>query len=383
MKVAIAGLFGPTANDVLATFRRARYCSQTVKILDARLRELRERRDKLASRHGSEIEHQKLKVAATEEELDKAKHTKEQFRRRYDRLRRTLDSFWQRLGIRIRRLFSKDAPSVKQLRERLDGLRRGLEKSEDQVDYMKRVWNKQMRALWRLTGPIDDLDFAAGYLQREKEAAEQEVAESNAAIDLAIRETVEDVSPTVLQRKLDGLRGELDCQVLTQNVLHLRTVLSRLDALSCQRSTKSPEADVNKTHNSISSAIGNGFSFPSSRGDGHVEVTGRGTTHVKKTRTRTETTNDSSGRPSTRTRTETYWDRVNITFSGSVGVGFDIQFRQWQKDQTAEALCHEADAWFRCGAERFRSSEQKATIDGLKAEAETLTQRIRTQLEGC
>jgi hypothetical protein len=104
-------------------------------------------------------------------------------------------------------------------------------------------------------------------------------------------------------------------------------------------------------------------------------------THVKKTRTRTETTNDSSGRPSTRTRTETYWDRVNITFSGSVGVGFDIQFRQWQKDQTAEALRHEADAWFRCGAERFRSSGQKAMIDGLKAEAETLTQQIRTQLE--
>jgi len=383
MKTAIAGFFGPTANDILASYRRARYCSRTVDVLDAHLQELRGRRDTLANRDGSEIEHQKSRVAATEEELDKAKQGMQQFRRRRDRLRRTLDSFWQRLGIYIRSLFSKDAPSVKELRERLDGLRRGLDKAEDRVDYVKRVLSKQTRALRRLTDPIDDLDFAVGYLQREKETAEHDVAEASVAIDLAIRETVEDVSPTVLQHKLDWLDGELDCQMLTQNVLRLRSVLNRLDALSCQRSTESPKADVNTTCSSISAAIGSGFGSASGRGDGHVEVSGRGTTHVKKTRTHTETTNDSSGRPSTRTRTETYWDRVNITFSGSVGVGFDIQFRQWQKDAITQALRHEADAWFHYGAKRFRSSEQNATIDDLKVEAETLAQQIRMQLEAC
>jgi hypothetical protein len=73
---------------------------------------------------------------------------------------------------------------------------------------------------------------------------------------------------------------------------------------------------------------------------------------------------------------------VNITFSGSVGVEFEIQFRQWQKDAIAQTLRHEADAWFHYGAKRFRSSEQDATIDSLKSEAETLTRQIRMQLEG-
>ncbi len=383
MKTAIAEFFGPTANDVLASYRRARHCSRTVEILDSRLQKMRESRDRLASEHRSEIEHQKSRVASTEEELKQATQSMEQFRGKHHRLQRTLDSFWHTLGIRIRRLFSRDAPSVKELRERLDGLRRGMDKAEDKVDYVKRIWSKQARALRRLTGPIGDLEFAVSYLQRERKAAEQNVAESSAAVDLAIRGTVEDVSPTVLGHKLDRLRGELDCQTLTQNVLRLRAVLSRLDALCCQQASGSQETDLNTTGNSISTAIETGFSLASGRGRGDVEVGGRGTTHVKKTRTRRETTNDSSGRPSTRTRTETYWDRVNITFSGSLDVGFDIQFRQWQKDLTAEALRHEAEAWFHSGVERFRTTETRATIDGLKQESETLTQRIRTQLESC
>ena len=94
-----------------------------------------------------------------------------------------------------------------------------------------------------------------------------------------------------------------------------------------------------------------------------------------------ETTRDASGSPTTRARTETYWDRAKVTLSGSLAVDFDVEFCEWDADMTVEALRHEADTWFRHGLERLQESHMRETIESLNEEATALTSRIRSSLE--
>lgn len=373
--------FGPTADEVLAGYRRAKYASHTVDILVGRLKELCESRDRLRSQHGSDIEHQQSRVASTEEELEDAKQQMERIGRKHARLKRTLGSFWGRMGIWLRRIFSSEEPSIKESRQRLDGLERGLKKVREKVEYTKRVWTKQNRALERLTAPIEDLVFAINYLEREKEEAERETAGQNGAIDEAIHQTVRAMTPSVLRRKLPQLAGQLDASDLMETVFRLRTVQAELQALSHLCETESPDADVNTTLATISVAITSGLDTSRGRGRGNMELSGHGATRVKKTRTRMETTRDSSGTPTTRPRTETYWDRVKVNFSGSLGVDFDVSFCEWNRDATVEALRCEADTWFRQGTKRLGESQLREATKNLKDEATTLTRRIRSALE--
>ena len=373
--------FGPTADGVLAGYRRAKYASHTVETVAGRLQELCDSRDTLHGQHESEIEHQKSRVAATEDELEDVKQQMDRIGRQHGRLKRTLDSFWGRMGIRLRHLFSQDAQSLKQTRQRLEGLERGRKKVGEKVEYATRVWTKQTRALERLTAPIEDLEFAINYLEREKEAAERDTVEQNVAINQAIHQTVQAMTPSVLQRKLPQLAGQLDAPDLMKTVFRLRTVLAKSRALSHLSDMESPDVDIDTTPGSISVAITSGLDSVYDGGNGSVDLNGRGTTRVKKTRTRNETTTDSSGRPTTRTRTETYWDSVEVELSGSVNVSFEIEFCDWKKDTTVEALSREADAWFRHGVMRQRESQLRETVVGLQEEAITLASRIRSALE--
>jgi len=373
--------FGPTADDVLARYRRAKYASHTVDTLAVRLKELCKGRDALRAQHGSEIGHQQTRVAETAGELEEAEQQLERIGRSYGRLKRTLDSFWGRMGIRLRRIFSKDAPSVKKTRQRLAGLERGQKKTREKVEYATRVWTKQKRALERLTAPIEDLEFAIDYLEREKETAKRETAEQDAAINEAIHQTVRAMTPSVFRRKLPQFIGQLDSSDLMKTVFRLRTVLAESQALSHFCDTEAEEADVDTTLNTIAMAVTNGVSTGRGRGSGNVKLSGQGATRVKKSRTRTETRTDSSGRPTMRTRTETYWDHVQVKFSGTIDAGFGVEFNEWTKGTTVEALRTEADRWFRLGTKRLEESRLRETMEKLREEATALTGRIRAALE--
>lgn len=373
--------FGPTANEVLDGYRCVKYASHTVDTLAVRLQELCESRDALRAQHGSEIEHQQSRVAETEAALEDAKQQMDRIGRQHGRLKRTLGSFWGRMGIWLRSIFSSDAPSIKEARQRMNGLERGLKKVGEKVEYTTRVWTKQKRALERLTAPIEDLEFAINYLERERGSAEREAAEKNAAINEAIHQTVRAMTPNILKRKLPQLAGQLDTSELMKNVFRLRTVLAKSEALSHLGEMEMADADIDTTLGTVSVATTSGLRAGRGSGDGNVELDGQGTTRVKKTRTRTETTRDSSGRPTTRMRTETYWDRVQVNFSGSLPVSFDIEFCEWNKDTTVGALQREAVTWFLHGAKRLVESRVRETIESLEDEAKTLTRQIRSTLE--
>ncbi len=373
--------FGPTADEVLASYRRVKYASHTIETLVVRLKELCEKRDVLRTQHDSEIEHQQSRVAETEKQLEDAKQQLDSMVRKHDRLKRTLASFWGRMGIRLRSIFSSDAPSVKAARQRLDGFKRGLKKIGEKFEYATRVWTKQKRALEHLTAPIEDLEFAINYLEREKEIAESETAEQNEAIDNAIHRSVRAMTPTVLRHKLPQLAAQLGNTDFRQSVTRLRNALAESQALLQLGEMGAVNADIDRTLDSLAGAITAGFATAGGQGSGRVELSGQGATRVKKTRTRRETTTDSSGRPTSRTRTETYWDRVKVKFSGTIDVGFDVESSEWDKDTTVESLRTEADAWFRHGVCRLGDTELRKTTDSLKEEIATLTGHIRSALE--
>jgi len=373
--------FGPTANEVLAGYRRVKYASHTIETLAVRLEGLCASRDALRDQHGSEIEDRQSRVAETTEELEDARQQFDRIGRQHARLRRILDSFWGRMGIRLRWILSSDAPSLKETRQRLEGLERELKKFGDRVEYVTHVRTKRMRAFEHLAAPIEDLEFAINYLEREKETAEREATEQDAAINEAIHQTVRSMTPNVLKHKLPRLAGQLDDAELMRDVFRLRTVLARSQSLSHLCVEDTPDADIDSTGDTISIAITSGLESARGRRRGNMELSGQGNTRIKKTRTRMETTRDASGSPTTRARTETYWDRAKVTLSGSLAVDFDVEFCEWDADMTVEALRHEADTWFRHGLERLQESHMRETIESLNEEATALTSRIRSSLE--
>ncbi|MCH5372529.1 MAG: hypothetical protein JJ992_01015, partial [Planctomycetes bacterium] len=108
----VAGFFGTQAGAVLMHYRRAATSEQASAQLVIRLRDLCEERDLLHRRQDSEIAERAAKLAECDAELERIKEKAAKLNALRDRLTLTLSSFWRRLGIWIRRLFSADVPSV-------------------------------------------------------------------------------------------------------------------------------------------------------------------------------------------------------------------------------------------------------------------------------
>jgi len=377
---AVAPFFGTRAEAALMLYRAAASNALAVEQLAVRLRALREERDLLHRRQDAEIAERTVKLAECDAKLESAKEKAIKLNAIRDRLTLSLSSFWRRLGISIRRLFSSDAPSVNDLRDRLRGTSRAARKTEEELDKLTRKRDNQAAELRRLTIPLESVEYAISFLEQLQRSCRGQIRTCQAAIDDEIRAAVRSSSLHLLRSKLNALPVAIERRPLAVRVMRLKSLLTRLDLRVTTDEPATAELGGDPTQRLLS-AVDRGFQAGVGKGSGRLSLRGEGHKHVRRTRTRPVMSSRRNHRSGLQSRTETYWDRVRVTLLGQLPVNIEIRFPQWRPEPLVQALRDEAQAWFRIGATRELTRMESDELAKTRREADEVTGEIREILE--
>jgi hypothetical protein len=362
---------------VLDNYRRREYCVGTERELEQRLGRLRSRRDTLTSEYAAEIEQQQAKTAETQSQLKDTLRLQKELSDKVDWLVRIRYSFWFKMALSIASLVWKNAIGGREVKRQLPEFAQKLKDTEDKVDYLKRLHFKQAWALQRLAGPIDELNQLVASLERQLDDVGRETADCDKVILDAVQNAVRSASAETIKTRLAGLTTRPDARALTTKVFRLRAVLIELDAIDRGAESELTQTDVRTASDRLRAAIDSSFHSQSRPGNGRIHVTGSGTTHVRKTRRRMVTDRDAHGRTRTTHKTESYWDKINVSFEDTLSIPFDITYRRWNAEPTAAALRDEATTAFALAVQRFRKTSLQKREDALIRQAGTATREVR------
>jgi len=375
----MTAFFGPDATEVLALYRWLRLAKETLPPLDAELARLNSRKTNLAEQNETEIARQRGVIAAADEKLAGLRKTRSVLQAKRAGKSRHIGNFWGRLEIRIKRTFSRRVDSVKDTLRMLKELDRAIDRAEDQIDETLEILNRHRRSLQRLTDPIGDLDYAIGFLQEKRETVGRDSESLHSQIDNQIRTTAKNTLPAVLQQKLCCFPKDCDAGHWATKILELKDAVTKIDALRTVRPIEetATDEDLDATIKRIGAKVRDGIYVDTSHGRGDVNVSGRGTKHVRKTRTVTRT--DSKGQ--TRFHTETYWDRVRVSFSGLILASFEVECCRWQNATAGDALREEMQRWVSVGRNRAGTDWLDPLVEELQQKATQLIGEIREELQ--
>ena len=369
--------WGSHIDEVLDCYRRREYCAGTERELEERLARLRVRLDTLVSQSGVGIEQQQAKVAETQSQLKDALHSLKELSDKLDWLVRIQCSFWLKMGLSIASLVWKNALGAGEVKRRLPELARKLADTEDKVDYLKRLRFKQAAALQRLAGPIDELKGVITSLEQQLDDAGREAANCDKTILDAVQDAVLAASAETVKIRLAGLSARIEVRTLAAKVFRLRSVLIELDAIDRGAESELAQSDESDASGRLRAAVDGSFLPQSRSGNGRIQLRGRGTTRVRKTRRRMVTVRDARGHTRTRHKTESYWAKVTVTFEDTLSIPFNISFRRWRAESTAIAMRNEATTAFALAVQRFRKISLQKREDALIRQASTATREIR------
>jgi len=375
----MTAFFGPDASEVLALYRWLRLAKETLRPLDAELAKLNSRKTNLAEQNETEIAQQRGVIAAADEKLAGLRKTRSVLQAKRAGKARRVASFWGRLEIRIKRTFSRRTTGVKDTLRMLKELDREIDRAEDQIDETLEILNLHRRSLQRLTDPIADLDYAIGFIQEKRETVSRDSESLHFEIDNRIRTTAKNTLPAVLQQKLCCLPKDCDAGHWATKILELKDAVTKIDAFRTVRPIEetATDEDLDAAIKRVGAKVRDGIYVGASHGTGDVNVSGRGTKHVRKTRTVTRT--DSEGRA--RFHTETYWDSVRVSFSGLVRASFEVECCRWQNATTGDALREEMQRWVRVGRNRAGAGWLDPLVEELQQRATQLIGEIREELQ--
>ncbi len=379
---SMPALFGRRAREVLASYGHLDRLQRTLRSLDDELDQLRRQRESLGQQNAEKIKHQRTRIADAETKRAELQRAVDELVEQEASAEAGIASVWRRTSIRLRRLFSSGVESVSQRLEQIEQLGRDRERAIHALEEIQQQLNHEHRALRRMTEPAASLEFAIDYLTSLRASELAAVARHDATIDEAIRAVARDATPDILQRKLAAITGHGARASLAADVLDLKQTLTMLDFIRFNPQANDEERDEFATYRNLVASVESGFQTYANHGAGDVEVNGRGTTHVRKTRTVTDTEHGPNSKTRRVSRTETYWDKVPIRFSGAVRATFDVEFNRWTPERLVQPVRNEADLCFRQGARHFQdSSTATGEVQTFNEQARSLTQRIRQRLE--
>jgi hypothetical protein len=375
--MSAGNFFGASLDAVRDSRQRRDYCAETERQLEEQLRQLRSRRDRLTSTSGNQVQQQTEKIQQTEQRLEQAQKSLGELLKKYQWLARIDASFWVKLGLRMARLFWRKTLPVGEIKGRMATLERELEDAEADVDYWSLVRVKQQRALQRQTEPIEELDHVIKSLEGQLDQAGRERADCDKEILDAVRRVVRLTSADGLRVKLTGFGPQTNMASLIRLVYRLRALMLQLDLIDMGEEGELAAAEPQQAEKRIGTSVDDAFRRQTSHGISQMRMSGQGTTHVRKTRTRMETVRDSDGNMRTQPRTEHYWDTSPVTFEGELPVSFEIVYRRWDPAAVASALRDEATTSFALGVQQFRKTHAQRTEDSLIRQADACTREIR------
>ncbi len=378
----VAAMFGPSAGEVLQCYRRAHHTSQLLSRLESTLDQLHARHDTLRSENQEEIARRFEETVLAEQALEEKKRLLGDLVNARDKLEQRIGSVWRRLGITLLSFLGQLKVGVGDIRRQLESMGKQLHEREDAFDRASGQLDRRRRAVQCLTVPLESLDFAIGFLDNRRHEATAESAELQSRLDEVIGQMAQAASPEILRLKLQSLAEIEDTETLQDDLIELQRALLTLESLRPVLSDDDvPVAEVVQDPGDLARAIQAGLYQETAAGNGRVNLSGDGTKHVRKTRTRTETFKRSDGTIGTRTRRETYWDKVRIRFSGTVGASFAVELARWRKDDPAAALHNEAKAAFHRGLQQARETCRDEIAEPLRQTVARLTRRIREYLD--
>jgi len=378
----VAAMFGPSAAEVLQCYRRAHHTSQTLRRLESTLEQLRARHDTLRSENQEEIARRFEETVLAEQTLEEKKRSLGDLVNARDKLEQRIGSVWRRLGITLLSFLGQLKVGVGDIRRQLEAMGKELHDREDAFDQASGQLDRRRRAVQCLTVPLESHDFAIDFLDNRRTEVTAESAELRSRLDRAIGQMAQAASPEVLRLKLQSLVGTGDTETLQSDLIDLQRALLTLESLQpVLPEDDALAAEIVQDPGALARAVRAGLYQETAAGNGRVNLAGEGSKHVRKTRTRTETVKRANGTTGTRTRRETYWDKVRIRFSGTVDASFAVELARWGKDGPAAALHNEAKAAFARGLRQARETCRKEIAEPLRQTVARLTRRIREYLE--
>jgi hypothetical protein len=381
--MSAAAFFGADIDRVQLCCRRRAHCATLQSQFEQRLSELGRRRDRQISQNSVRLPPQQAKLEETENRLQQARRSQAELLDRYRNLARVDGSFWRKLGLRLAGLVYRKTLRVGQIRQRLAALDRELDDGEANLDYLARVRAKQQRALDQLTGPLEELARMIDSLQQQSDANAQQASQCEREIQEAVQSVVRSTPADALIARLAGFESRTDMAAVAGRVFRLRTLLLQRDMIGGNPLAELADADPGSDGQRIRSAVEEAFVAQSSPGTGRLRLAGHGTTHVRKSRSRTESRRDAQGRLTRHPRTERYWAQVEVTLSGELPVPFDVTFHRWQSAPLAAALARQAATCFAVGVQQMRQSIWREREKTLSHQIATLTREISDVLIRC
>jgi hypothetical protein len=295
-------------------------------------------------------------------------------------LTKTLGSFWQRLGLSLRHLFSSSSPGVQELRDELQKLSRKAMAAEDKADEVARQIGTERVELRRLSVPLESVEFALQSLQQLRQNLRTQLDARRADVDREIQHVARSTSVLLLRSKLQGLPERLDPRALAIRVLRLKSLLNQFG--DQQPSDQPALAELGGDPlQRIVQAVRGGFYKGTGQASGQLPLRGTGHKHVKRTRRRSLHSRNRRSGSGLHSSRETYWERVNIALSGELSVSLEVHFPRWRSASVISALSEEANAWFQTGAAAATRQATRDTPQSRRREIDELTREIREMLE--
>lgn len=384
-------VLGSSARQLAAASAACNLYAEVVEQLDQRIAALASRQEELAPQAVEAIRALRKRIEEAEQSLRKTDSQLTQLELKYRSLSRGVTSVWRRIGLLLARCFRSKAPSFAQLRERFAEIGQVLEKVEDRRGYQQQELLRYERDLGLVEGPLKRLDAILDSLREQKRMAERRRAESQQAIRDVIRNAARRLHPPMLLTRLATFRNDRSAahrvtdksatDNLAEDLLSLRSVMRRLDVLSTRPAIADDVRTPEITLREIRRGINDGFEGQESSGNGMIPVSGQGTHHVKRSRMRTETYRGSNGETKTRQVSEDYWDRTRVKLAGELPAHFTVTSQLWRAETLADTICDQAGDWIENGYLSQRRSTVAHELQRLEREAQSLTERILSQLD--